>query len=45
MVLGFPVKIFAGLWLIGGSLYFMPAAVRSTFATMQTALNRLMTTM
>jgi flagellar biosynthetic protein FliR len=43
MVLGFPVKIFAGLWLIGGSLYFMPAAVRSTLATMQMALNRLMT--
>ncbi|HEY6805141.1 MAG TPA: flagellar biosynthetic protein FliR [Pyrinomonadaceae bacterium] len=41
MVLGFPVKIFAGLWLIGGSLYFMPAAVRSSFAAMETALNRL----
>jgi len=45
MVLGFPIKIAAGLWLIGGSLYFMPAAVRSTLATMQTALNRLMTTL
>ena len=45
MVLGFPVKIFAGLWLLGGSLYFMPAAVRSTLATMHSALNRLMAAM
>jgi flagellar biosynthetic protein FliR len=26
MVLGFPIKIAAGLWLVGASLYFMPGA-------------------
>ena len=41
MVLGFPVKIAAGLWLIGGSLYFMPAALRSTLAAIQQALSHL----
>ncbi len=45
MMLGFPVKIFAGLWLIGGSLYFMPAAIRATLATMQQAFNRLLAVM
>jgi flagellar biosynthesis protein FliR len=45
MMLGFPVKIAAGLWLIGGSLYFMPSAIRATLAPMQTALNRLMSYM
>jgi len=45
MILGFPIKIAAGLWLIGSSLYFMPAAVRATLAVMQTALNRLMAAM
>jgi flagellar biosynthetic protein FliR len=40
MVLGFPVKIAAGLWLIGSSIYFMPGAIRATLAAMQSALNR-----
>ncbi len=43
MVLGFPVKIAVGLWLIGSSLYFMPNAVRATMATMQTALKQMTT--
>jgi flagellar biosynthesis protein FliR len=38
LILGFPIKIATGLWLTGASLYFMPAAVRSTFATLRTAL-------
>lgn len=42
MMLGFPIKIFAGLWLIGGSLYLMPAAIRATLAPIQHSLNRLM---
>jgi flagellar biosynthetic protein FliR len=42
MVLGFPIKIAAGLWLIGASLYFMPAAIRSTLGTMKDGLARAM---
>jgi flagellar biosynthetic protein FliR len=42
MVLGFPIKIAAGLWLIGASLYFMPGAIRETLGTMQHGLNRVM---
>ena len=42
MVLGFPVKIAAGLWLIGSSLYFMPNAVRATLSAMQHGLTQAM---
>jgi flagellar biosynthetic protein FliR len=45
MVLGFPIKITVGLWLIGASLYFMPAAVRASFAAMQSALSRALSLM
>jgi len=45
MILGFPVKIMAGLWLLGSSLYFMPNALRATFGGMQTGLRRLMATL
>jgi len=45
MVLGFPIKILAGLWLIGSSLYFMPNAVRASLGTMHTALRQLITTL
>ncbi len=38
MILGFPIKIAAGLWLIGASLYFMPSAIRATLGPMQRAL-------
>jgi flagellar biosynthetic protein FliR len=38
MVVGFPIKIAVGLWLIGATLYFMPGAVRTTLTTMRTAL-------
>lgn len=40
MVVGFPIKIAVGLWLIGASLYFMPGAIRTTLTTMRTALSR-----
>ncbi|MGH9944868.1 MAG: flagellar biosynthetic protein FliR [Pyrinomonadaceae bacterium] len=38
MVLGFPIKIAAGLWLTGASLYFLPGAVRATLSTLRDAL-------
>ncbi|HET6975104.1 MAG TPA: flagellar biosynthetic protein FliR [Pyrinomonadaceae bacterium] len=40
MVLGFPLKIAAGLWLIGTSLYFMPGAIRATLVTIERGLGR-----
>jgi len=40
MILGFPVKIAAGMWLIGSSLYFMPGAIRTTLGAMQTGLKQ-----
>lgn len=40
MMLGFPIKIAAGLWLIGASLYFMPGALRTSLGAIRTGLNR-----
>ena len=40
MIVGFPVKIAVGLWLIGASLYFMPGAMRSAFGSMAGGLRR-----
>jgi flagellar biosynthesis protein FliR len=40
MILGFPIKIAAGLWLIGASLYFMPGAIRGALSAMQHGLTR-----
>lgn len=45
MVLGFPIKIAVGLWLVGASLYFLPGAMRSALEVMRTALNQLLTTL
>jgi flagellar biosynthetic protein FliR len=45
MVLGFPIKIAVGLWLIGASLYFMPAAIRASFDTMRGSLARALSLM
>jgi flagellar biosynthesis protein FliR len=42
MILGFPIKIAAGLWLIGASLYFMPAGIRATLNTIQRNLAQTM---
>jgi flagellar biosynthetic protein FliR len=43
MILGFPVKIAAGLWLLGASLYFIPNALRGTLGAMQHGLSRALT--
>lgn len=40
MVLGFPIKIAVGLWLIGASLYFVPGVIRTTLGAMRTNLSR-----
>lgn len=40
MVLGFPIKIAVGLWLLGASLYFMPGAVRTALSAIRTGLAR-----
>ncbi|MEJ7708500.1 MAG: flagellar biosynthetic protein FliR [Pyrinomonadaceae bacterium] len=45
MVLGFPIKIAVGLWLLGASLYFMPAALRSSLEVIRTALNQALAVM
>ena len=42
MILGFPLKIAAGLWLIGASIYFMPGAIRAALAAMQSGLHRVL---
>ena len=38
MVLGFPIKIIAGLWLTGATLYFMPGAMRTALNAMRASL-------
>ena len=40
MILGFPIKIAVGLWLIGASLYFMPGAFRDVLGGIRTGLTR-----
>ena len=40
MILGFPIKIAVGLWMVGASLYFMPGAVRSALSAIREALGR-----
>jgi flagellar biosynthetic protein FliR len=37
-VLGFPLKIGVGLWLVGASLYFLPAAMRDVLGTIYQGL-------
>lgn len=45
MVLGFPVKIAVGLWLIGASLYFLPGALRSALEAIRVGLHKALTFM
>jgi len=45
MILGFPIKIAVGLWLIGASLYFMPGAVRSALGAIRVGLSRTLAAM
>ncbi|MFN0087977.1 MAG: flagellar biosynthetic protein FliR [Blastocatellia bacterium] len=40
MILGFPVKFIAGLWLTGSALYFLPGAVRGALSAIKSALSR-----
>jgi flagellar biosynthetic protein FliR len=45
MVLGFPIKIFTSLWLIGASLYFMPGALRTAIGAIKSGLSRALAAM
>lgn len=40
MLLSFPLKMFAGLWLLGAALYFLPGAIRHAFSTLQGSLSQ-----
>lgn len=37
-ILGFPVKIAVGLWLIGASMYFLPSAIRNVLSNIYSGL-------
>lgn len=41
-VLGFPIKIGVGLWLIGASLYFMPSAFRDVLGNIYHGLTQVL---
>lgn len=45
LILGFPIKIAVGLWLIGASLYFMPGAIRTTLSGIRQGLQRALAAM
>lgn len=45
MVVGFPVKIMVGLWLVGAALYFLPGAVRTALNTIKVGLGRALSAM
>ncbi|HYJ46543.1 MAG TPA: flagellar biosynthetic protein FliR, partial [Pyrinomonadaceae bacterium] len=45
MILGFPIKITVGLWLIGASLYFMPGAMRTTLSGIRQGLQHALAAM
>ncbi len=40
LILGFPLKIATGLWLLGASVYFMPGAIRTAFTSLRHAITR-----
>lgn len=42
MILGFPIKIMVGLWLIGASLYFMPGAMRTVLNSIRTGMEQVL---
>ena len=42
MILGFPIKIAVGLWVIGSTLYFLPGAVRTVTNSMKIAVGKLL---
>lgn len=39
MLLSFPLKMFASLWLLGAALYFLPGALRQAFSVLQGSLS------
>jgi flagellar biosynthetic protein FliR len=45
MVLGFPIKIAVGLWLLGTTLYCVPGALRGAFSAMRAGLSRALAAM
>ncbi len=45
MVLGFPIKIAVGLWLLGASFYVMPAAIRSALSALRSGLRQALAAM
>jgi flagellar biosynthetic protein FliR len=42
LILGFPLKIGVGLWLLGASVFFLPSAIRTAFTTLRHTVNRLL---
>lgn len=42
LILGFPLKIGVGLWLLGASILFLPGAIRTAFTTLRHTVNRLL---
>lgn len=42
-VLGFPLKIGLGLWIVGASLYFLPASMRDVLANIYHSLTHVLT--
>lgn len=42
LILGFPLKIGVGLWLIGASVFFLPGAIRTAFTTLRHTVTRLL---
>ncbi|NNE98844.1 MAG: hypothetical protein HKN25_07470 [Pyrinomonadaceae bacterium] len=41
-ILGFPLKIGIGLWIVGASLYFIPTAFRDVLSTLYVGLDRVL---
>lgn len=42
LMLSFPLKIAAGLWLVGASLFFLPGAVRTALSQIRTGMDRVL---
>lgn len=45
LILGFPLKIATGLWLIGASAFFLPGAIRTAFTTLRHTVERMLSAM
>ncbi len=42
LILGFPIKIAVGLWLMGASTFFLPSAIRTAFTTLRHTVERML---